>query len=1184
MTTVLTLLLALAPPAPSMSLVRIPLSNAALTALRTTDATPVVLLNDAVIIEATRPALDALARQGIVYRVLLDEEVYSQARANDICYLVIPPPGEKSEADRDLLERHGRILAEDECSFLFLTDSFFLRSPASARYELAAVEFTPLVLPGELGLEPQPRLPLLARHFVVDTILGRITMTEVMRLMRQFTGEETTTVRGLVDTITSRWTIGRKNSSAVWWLYEKCQNLGLDSVRMDSFTFRYPSNGPYYTDSNVIATRLGRVYPTRYWIIGGHLDSRGDSSVQQPDFPAPGADDNASGAIAALIAAKYMQPFPFRYTVRYIGWNAEEQGLYGSNRHATRARARSDTIMGVLNADMIATDTAGYDSIVIYRGTRPGAIAMADTFIACNRVYGTGLNIRSSSQMVANSDHYSYHAQNYDAVLVIEDGLTPYYHTRNDRVTAPTFDSVYFVKAIRALVATIATLAEPDTMVYDIALNRIVAPLGDVDSGESVMPVAEVENLGPTSAAFTVTMRIGSSYIQTRGKVLAPGQSDTVGFPVWTALLRGRLPVVCTVAMTGDVRPENNRVTDSVNALVRDVGCARIVRPAATVDSGTSVVPACTVRNYGNTTESYSVRMKVGSTYDQAVAVNGHAPGTAVYVTFPTWDIRVPRGRYAVSCTTELTTDMVRTNDGQSDTVTVEIGDAAVVAIVTPVETILPGQVVPQAILHNYGTRRLPVSATFTIVGATPPYQTTVLLPSLPPGDDTTVSFSPWNARPGTYVARCSVQQTGDVVPANDTISTTFAVKSLVIAGWVEKRSLPLLPSSKHVKDGAWLVSHGNYVYAAKGNKTSDFYRYDIENDTWTMLASIPDGREGRKPGKGAVGAAGGSHLYAVKGNNTQGFWRYSPSQDSWQQMADIPLGRTGKKVKGGTDIVYVSNLGQHPDRLYLLKGGKNEFWRYDIDRDSWRETSEAPIGANGRVKYDKGSWLTYAPAGTVPAEFGIVYCHKAKYHELHAFEPVLEVWSPRPLSGMPFVGGSGRSKKSKDGGSGAWFNGHVYALKGGNTDEFWRYHPEQDSWYEAEPMPVWGSSGKNKKVKAGADMVSTRDYLYALKGNKTLEFWRYAPVQMPTSATRPRAVRTSGAETPCQGDRMATSSSFRHSVAVFDPAGRVLYQAAGNSVADIARRLPSGVYFVRQQPTADNGDRTGVIKLVLLR
>ena len=41
----------------------------------------------------------------------------------------------------------------------------------------------------------------------------------------------------------------------------------------------------------------------------------------------------------------------------------------------------------------------------------------------------------------------------------------------------------------------------------------------------------------------------------------------------------------------------------------------RILAPVGTVDTGTTLTPACSVYNAGTSVESYSARMKIGTTF-----------------------------------------------------------------------------------------------------------------------------------------------------------------------------------------------------------------------------------------------------------------------------------------------------------------------------------------------------------------------------------------------------------------------------------------------------------------------------------------------------------------------------------------------------------------------------------------
>jgi Tol biopolymer transport system component len=142
-----------------------------------------------------------------------------------------------------------------------------------------------------------------------------------------------------------------------------------------------------------------------------------------------------------------------------------------------------------------------------------------------------------------------------------------------------------------------------------------------------------------------------------------------------------------------------------------------------------------------------------------------------------------------------------------------------------------------------------------------------------------------------------------------------------------------------------------------------------------------------------------------------------------------------------------------------------------------------APVGQN--AKWDKGSWLAYDGDS-------LIYAHKAKYHEFYAYNLNTDTWGPS-LEPMP-IAGSGGSKKSKDGGCAVWVDGAVFALKGGNTQEFWMYSPLIEGWpMELDTIPSVSHTGKKKKVNAGSDMAVCDGRIYALKGNKTRDLLRYA-------------------------------------------------------------------------------------------
>jgi hypothetical protein len=382
---------------------------------------------------------------------VLSSRALLPAPAQGTFYLILPPFRKTPHEVRALVAQRCEILAED-------ADAFFVRAAPEAAEELPSRQFHIVrvwMTPIDLGLVRPSQPPrVMAYNPVIQWIIDQITPTEITGMLRDLSGKRPTIVRGVQDTIKTRYTTSRKNSSAIFYFYEQASSYaGIDSVRFHSFTWTS------YTDSNVVATKLGRTYPREQYLIDGHIDCTSQS--QYHDTLAPGADDNGSGTIAALIAAKVTRQIPFKRTLKYLAFNTEEQGLYGSSRYASEARARGDSILGVLNGDMIGTNYSGNNVVVAYNGNRPGSMVLTNRLYGADTTYHLGLTVQRSTSSPTGSDHYSFWQNGYESGYLEENDFSLVYHTIGD--TIGRMDTLYWTKVVKCMVAALCDLAEPDT-------------------------------------------------------------------------------------------------------------------------------------------------------------------------------------------------------------------------------------------------------------------------------------------------------------------------------------------------------------------------------------------------------------------------------------------------------------------------------------------------------------------------------------------------------------------------------------------------------------------------------------------------------------------------------------------------------------------------------------------------
>ena len=113
---------------------------------------------------------------------------------------------------------------------------------------------------------------------------------------------------------------------------------------------------------NVLAVQKGTLYPNRYVLMSGDIDSR-VSDENNFTSDAPGANDNASGMAGTIEAARVLSQYKFPVSIIFVGLSGEEQGLYGGKFLAETFKEKGYEIIGVLNNDMIG-NIEGIDGVI----------------------------------------------------------------------------------------------------------------------------------------------------------------------------------------------------------------------------------------------------------------------------------------------------------------------------------------------------------------------------------------------------------------------------------------------------------------------------------------------------------------------------------------------------------------------------------------------------------------------------------------------------------------------------------------------------------------------------------------------------------------------------------------------------------------------------------------------------
>jgi leucyl aminopeptidase len=379
----------------------------------------------------------------------------------------------------------------------------------TGHFEIARIFMRPIRLApaAKPALRPELLVPDPVIQQMVDMVTGANIDATVLRLQNFRTRRSTTD---------SCRAAGR-------WVSDQFLALGITDVSFHTWSATYAPN--------VVATIPGTRFPDQIVVLGAHYDSYSSSPGNEP-----GADDDASGVGCLLECARIVSQFPHDYTITFIAFSGEEQGLLGSEAYANMARQNGDDILGMVQVDMIGY-LAGGDVLDLDIITNSSSSWIRDLVIQVGNIYNPGFSIVTGNLTGGSSDHASFWAAGYDAILFFEDtgSYSPYIHTTNDVIGTSYNSPVLAVNSVKSAVALIATMAEapaltmahtvlhsttdhanPYTVTANVFVNEgtlDVARLYYRIDGGAFVPV-DMTNVGPDTYAADVPAQANDVQVQ----------------------------------------------------------------------------------------------------------------------------------------------------------------------------------------------------------------------------------------------------------------------------------------------------------------------------------------------------------------------------------------------------------------------------------------------------------------------------------------------------------------------------------------------------------------------------------------------------------------------------------------------------------------------------------------------
>ena len=232
-------------------------------------------------------------------------------------------------------------------------------------------------------------------------------------------------------------------ANALQWLKDGYLSYGYAAGQLVEDPFSYSGS----TCKNLVVTKIGTLYPDIFVIIGGHYDT----------VNGPGTNDNGSGTSIMLETARLLVNIPTEYSIKFIHFAGEEDGLVGSSHYVdavVNATTPKMNIRLMLNLDQVGGVAGGANTAVTCERDQSNPAtnnaasnAMTQQLMNCVSNYSSLNPILSYAY---GSDYVPFENNGEIITGLYETNESTYPHTAGDLLV--NMDPVYVYQVAKATV------------------------------------------------------------------------------------------------------------------------------------------------------------------------------------------------------------------------------------------------------------------------------------------------------------------------------------------------------------------------------------------------------------------------------------------------------------------------------------------------------------------------------------------------------------------------------------------------------------------------------------------------------------------------------------------------------------------------------------------------------------